>query len=49
MLYMFDAQSAQLEDILQVSTGEIIGLCHHPNRNLVATVSAEGELKLWKP
>lgn len=50
IIYSFDGQSGQLESVLQVSDKEeVIGICHHPNRNLITTITANGELKLWKP
>lgn len=49
MVYIFDGVSAQLENVLQVSEKEVIGVCHHPHRNLLATITDDGELKLWKP
>lgn len=46
---MFDCESGQLESVLQISEREVIGITHHPNRNLIATISDNGELKLWRP
>jgi WD40 repeat-containing protein SMU1 len=49
VLYIFDAVSGQLENVLQVADREIIGITHHPCRNLLVTITDNGELKLWKP
>lgn len=49
VMYMFDALSGQLENVLQVADREVIGVAHHPHRNLLLTITDNGELKLWKP
>jgi WD40 repeat-containing protein SMU1 len=41
--------SNKLEHLLKVHDAGAIGLCHHPHLNLVATLAAEGVLKMWKP
>ena len=49
ILYTFDGQTGQLENILHVSEKEVIGICHHPHRNLITTIDDSGELRTWKP
>ena len=49
VLYIFDAMTGQLENFLQIADREVIGICHHPQRNLVCTMTDDGLLKLWKP
>jgi WD40 repeat-containing protein SMU1 len=49
VMYTFDVQGGQLENVLQVAEGEVIGVFHHPHRNIIGTITAEGELKMWKP
>lgn len=34
--------------LIQVHDKGVIGLCHHPHRNLLTTFSEEGELRTWK-
>ncbi len=55
-VYVFDVVSGQLESVLQASetaengeTKEVIAVCHHPHRNLLVTITADGQLKIWKP
>ena len=51
-VYVFDlshAEGAQLEHIVKVAEKELVGLCHHPHRNLLATHAADGLLRMWKP
>ena len=49
ILYAFDSSSGQLESVLEISDREVIGVCHHPHRNLITTITENGELKMWKP
>jgi WD40 repeat-containing protein SMU1 len=50
-LHCFEAASGRLEHTLRVADGkrEVAGVAHHPHRNLLATWTAEGVLKLWRP
>jgi len=47
-LYCFSVASGKLEHLMQVHEGGAIGLHGHPHRNLLATFSDQGYLKLWK-
>lgn len=49
IMYMFNTLTGKLENFLQVSDREIIGIAHHPYLNLVCTITDHGQLSLWKP
>jgi len=46
-LYCFSVSSGNLEHLMQVHDTGAIGLFGHPHRNLIATFSSEGKLKMW--
>jgi len=48
VMYCFNMQSGQLDHVLRVANKEVIGIAHHPTRNLVATFTDEGLVRLWK-
>lgn len=49
IMYAFDVKGGQLESVLTVSEGTVVSVSHHPHRNLIATISDHGKVKLWRP
>eukprot|EP00928_Gymnodinium_smaydae_P046397 TRINITY_DN30906_c0_g1_i1.p1 TRINITY_DN30906_c0_g1~~TRINITY_DN30906_c0_g1_i1.p1 ORF type:complete len:563 (-),score=146.97 TRINITY_DN30906_c0_g1_i1:22-1614(-) len=48
-LYAFSTLSGNIEQTLKVATKDVIGLCHHPSRNVVAAYAADGTMAFLKP
>jgi len=47
-LYCFSTASGSLEQTLKVAEKEVIGLTHHPNRNILAVYATDGTLAFLK-
>mmetsp|Transcript_20695 Transcript_20695/g.36281 ORF Transcript_20695/g.36281 Transcript_20695/m.36281 type:complete len:526 (-) Transcript_20695:30-1607(-) len=47
-LYCFSAASGSLEQTLKVAEKEVIGVAHHPSRNVVAAFSGDGSMVFMK-
>lgn len=48
-LYCFSTVTGALEQTMKVAEKEIIGLSHHPSRNIVCVYSSDGSLAFLKP
>lgn len=48
-LYAFQASSGEATQKITAHSTEVLGLCHHPQANLLATFASDGEMKLFTP
>ncbi|KAJ6847233.1 uncharacterized protein M6B38_281335 [Iris pallida] len=48
-MYCFSHQSGKLEHLMKVHEKEVLGVTHHPHRNLVVTYGVDCTMKIWKP
>lgn len=48
-MYIFNVLTAELMHSLKIHEKEVIGLDHHPFRNLLLSFCTDGSLKIWKP
>lgn len=57
-LYVFDVQGGALDSKLTISGDdskgggskqEVIGVSHHPHRNILVTITDIGQLRVWRP
>eukprot|EP00850_Spirogloea_muscicola_P009767 SM000055S18301 [mRNA] locus=s55:733789:738654:+ [translate_table: standard] len=46
-LYCFGYQSGKLEHLMKIHDKEVIGVAHHPHRNVLASYGEDPVLKLW--
>jgi WD40 repeat-containing protein SMU1 len=48
VVYAFHLGRGDLESFVKVGEKEVIGVAHHPHRNVVVTFGDEGVLKVWR-
>ena len=52
LMYCFDVATGQLDRTVEIGDYDCIGICSHPQKNIVATFANEGsrgKVKLWTP
>jgi WD40 repeat-containing protein SMU1 len=49
VLYCFAADTGVVEHVVKMHAKEVLGVVHHPHKNLIASYSVDGTVKLWKP
>ncbi|GMI27602.1 hypothetical protein TrCOL_g10914 [Triparma columacea] len=52
LLHCFDVASGATEKVIEVCDFDVLGITHHPNKNILATWANEGnrgKVKLWVP
>jgi WD40 repeat-containing protein SMU1 len=49
VMYAFSTETAKLEHVLKLHKKDVVGVAHHPHRNIFASFSQDGTLKIWRP
>jgi len=49
VLYAFSTETAKLEHVLKLHKKDVVGVTHHPHRNIFGSFSQDGTLKIWRP
>eukprot|EP00007_Cunea_sp_BSH-02190019_P003280 CAMPEP_0174242438 /NCGR_PEP_ID=MMETSP0417-20130205/27905_1 /TAXON_ID=242541 /ORGANISM="Mayorella sp, Strain BSH-02190019" /LENGTH=555 /DNA_ID=CAMNT_0015321833 /DNA_START=284 /DNA_END=1951 /DNA_ORIENTATION=- len=47
-LYCWDASTGRVEHIMRLHSKEVIGLAHHPTRNMLASWAEDGTVQMWR-
>jgi WD40 repeat-containing protein SMU1 len=47
-LYCWEASTGRVEHIMRLHQKEVIGLAHHPKRNMLASWAEDGTVQLWR-
>ena len=48
VLYCFNKDDGMLEDVVKLHKKEVLGIVHHPHRNIMASFSVDRTMKIWK-
>lgn len=49
VLHCFEVSSGKLVHAIKLHKNDVLGIAHHPHRNLIASYAQEGTIKLWRP
>jgi WD40 repeat-containing protein SMU1 len=49
VLYCFEVSSGELVHAIKMHKGEVTAVAHHPHINVLASISVDSTLKLWRP
>jgi WD40 repeat-containing protein SMU1 len=49
VLHCFDLSTLKLVHAIKLHRSDILGITHHPHRNIIASYAQDSTLKLWKP
>lgn len=49
VLYCFDVETSTIQHMVKTHKKQVVGVAHHPHRNIMATYARDGSLKIWKP
>mmetsp|Transcript_23035 Transcript_23035/g.37003 ORF Transcript_23035/g.37003 Transcript_23035/m.37003 type:complete len:120 (-) Transcript_23035:140-499(-) len=48
VLYCFNCEDGSVQDAVRLHAKEVIGITHHPHRNILASFSTDGTMKIWR-
>ena len=49
VLHCFEVATNKLVHAIKLHKSDVLGIAHHPHRNLLASHAQEGTIKLWRP
>lgn len=49
VLHCFEVATAKLVHAIKLHKSDVLGIAHHPHRNIIASYAQEGTIKLWRP
>jgi len=49
VMYCFNIDTGIVEHVMKLHKNNVIGLAHHPHRNIFGSYGYDGTLKLWRP
>ena len=49
VVYVFSTATSKLLNVIKVHENDVLGIRHHPHRNILASYSKDRSLKVWRP